>query len=322
MTADQSRATGPLAIGVDVGGTKVNALRVSAEGSVLARTTLPTPEDAERPIDVLLEAARSVVDEGVAVIGVGAAGLLERVTGMMRFAPNIAWREVPILDTVRRSLGLPALVENDCTTAGFGEWKLGAGRGYDDLLYVGIGTGIGGGIVMGGRLQRGARGFAGEIGHIIVEPDGPLCGCGNRGCWEAVASGHAIARDGQRAVTRHEHSAIGELSGGRPASVTGTLVTEAARAGDAAARGILAEVGHRLGEGIAGLVNVLDPAIVIVGGGAAEAGDLLLDPARAAFLGSVEGRELRADVAIVEAALGPDGAAIGAAILALEELAL
>ncbi len=211
-------------------------------------------------------------------------------------------------------------MENDCTTATFGEWKLGAGRGYDELLYVGIGTGIGGGIVMGGRLQRGARGFAGEIGHIIVEPDGPLCGCGNRGCWEAVASGHAIARDGQRAIDRDERSGLAELAAGQPASLIGTLVTEAARAGDPTAVDILREVGRRLGEGIAGLVNVLDPAIVIVGGGAAEAGDLLLDPARAAFLGSVEGRELRADVAIVEAALGPDGAAIGAAALALEEL--
>lgn len=308
------------AIGVDIGGTKVNALRVTVDGEVLARATLPTPEDAETPIDVLIEVARSVLDDDVRVVGVGAAGLLERSTGVVRFAPNIAWREAPILDRVHVALDLPTLVDNDCTTAGFGEWRLGAGKGFDDVLYVGVGTGIGGGIVMGGRLERGARGFAGEIGHFIVEPDGPECGCGNRGCWEVVASGHAIMLDGRDAVDRHAHSAIAEMAGGDPERVTGTLVTEAARAGDPTARGILAEVGHRLGQGIAGLVNVLDPGVVIVGGGVAEAGDLILEPARTSFVSCVEGRELRTDVRIEPAALGPDGAAIGAAVLALEEL--
>ena len=308
------------AIGVDVGGTKVNALRLTPEGEVVARVTLPTPEDAEAPVEVLVEAARAVLNEDVVVAGVGAAGLLEVSTGVMRFAPNIAWREAPILDRVRDALGVPTLVDNDCTAAGFGEWRLGAGRGHDDVVYVGVGTGIGGALVMGGRLQRGARGFAGEIGHIIVEPDGPACGCGNRGCWEVVASGHAIMRDGRGALRRHAHSAIAEMADGNPERVTGTLVTDAARSGDATARGILAEVGHRLGQGIAGLVNVLDPSIVIVGGGVAEAGELVLAPARAAYLACVEGRELRSDVSIVPAALGPDGAAVGAAVLALEEL--
>jgi glucokinase len=311
----------PTAIGVDVGGTKVNALRVTADGKVLDRATLPTPEDADTPVDVLIDAARAVLDVDVSVIGVGAAGLLERSTGVMRFAPNIAWRDAPILARVHEAFGLPTVVDNDCTTATFGEWRLGAGRGHDDVLYVGVGTGIGGGIVMGGSLQRGARGFAGEIGHLVVEPDGPVCGCGNHGCWEVVASGNAIMRDGAAAVTRHEHSAIAILAGGEPDRVTGALVSQAARDGDATALGILAEVGHRLGQGIAGLVNVLDPSIVIVGGGVAEAGEQLLVPARASYLTHVEGRELRADVGIVEAELGPDGAAIGAAVLAMEEAA-
>jgi glucokinase len=249
---------------------------------------------------------------------VGAAGLVDRRTGILAYAPNLAWRGVDIPDVVSGALGIPATVDNDCTTAAFGEWRLGAARGIDDVLYVGVGTGVGGGLILGGRLHRGAVGFAGEIGHIVVEPDGPPCGCGNRGCWETVASGGAITREGRLAVTRHAHSSIVELADGDPRSVTGLTVTEAARAGDPAARGILAEVGTRLGEGIAGLVNVLDPRVVVVGGGAAEAGELLLAPARAAYARTVEGRDLRPGVAIVAGALGPDAAAIGAALLALD----
>jgi glucokinase len=197
---------------------------------------------------------------------------------------------------------------------------LGAGRGHRYVLLVGVGTGIGGGLVADGKLYRGAHGFATEIGHIVVEPGGPLCGCGNHGCWEQVASGTAITREGRSAVTRHGHSLLAELAGHDPARLTGRMVTEAARRGDPAARGILSEVGHRLGEGIAGLVNVLDPEVVIVGGGASDAGDLLLEPARMAYRMTVEAYEHRPDVPIVEAELRNDAGAIGAALIALEEL--
>ena len=188
------------------------------------------------------------------------------------------------------------------------------------MLLVTVGTGIGGGIVAGGKLFRGAHGFAAEIGHIIVEPGGPECGCGNRGCWEQVAAGRAIDRLGRAAAMDHPGSLMVSLAGGDPARVSGSLVTEAARQGDDVALGVLAEVGRRLGEGIAGLVNVLDPDVVVVGGGAGVAGDLLLDPARAAFRDNVEGREHRPEVAILAAQLGNDAGAVGAAALALEEL--
>jgi glucokinase len=220
---------------------------------------------------------------------------------------------------MRDSLGLPCQVDNDANAAAYGEYRFGAGRGYRHMLLVAVGTGIGGGIVSDGRLFRGAHGFAAEIGHIIVEPDGPLCGCGNRGCWEQVAAGRAIDRMGKQAAREHD-SILRSLAGGDPEGVTGRLVTEAAGRDDAIARGIFAEVGRRLGQGIAGLVNILDPQVVVVGGGAMEAGGLLLDPARAAFDEAVEGLEHRPRVPIVAAELGNDAGAVGAAALALEEL--
>jgi glucokinase len=269
----------------------------------------------------LVEAARSVLEPGAVAVGVGAAGMVALGTGHLLFAPNIAWRDVRLKELVHEATGLPVQVENDCTAAAYGEWRVGAAKGVRDVLYVGVGTGIGGGLVVDGRLYRGAHGYAGEIGHVAVEPDGLPCGCGNRGCWETVASGGAIARDGRRAVTRHAHSLLAELAGGVPDSVTGDMVSDAASQGDPAARGILAEVGARLGRGIAGLVNVLDPALVVVGGGASAAGELLLAPARHAYRAAVEGRGERPDVPLVAAALGPDGAAIGAALSAMDAAA-
>jgi glucokinase len=187
-------------------------------------------------------------------------------------------------------------------------------------LLVTVGTGIGGGIVADRRLFRGAHGFAAEIGHIIVEPNGPPCGCGNRGCLEQVASGQAIGRLGREAALSSPGSRIAELAGGDPDRVTGLTVTAAATKGDEEAIRILAQVGRRLGEGLAGLVNALDPQLVVVGGGAMEAGDLLLDPAREVFARSIEAPDHRSRVEIVPAQLGPDAGAVGAAALALEEL--
>jgi glucokinase len=309
--------SGP-AIGIDVGGTKSAAALVGRDGAVLARAVRPTPaEDQHATLETMVELARSVMIEGVVGVGIAAAGMVD-LEGTMRYAPNLAWRDVPIARFVGSALGLPAVADNDVNAAAWGEFRYGAGRGTRHMLMITVGTGIGGGIVVDGKLYRGAHGFAAEIGHFVVDPGGARCGCGNRGCWEQVASGTAITRAGRAAATRHAHSAIVALSGGDPDAVTGAMVTEAARGGDTVCRGIFVEVGHALGVGIAGLVNVLDPEVVVVGGGAAEAGDLLLAPARDAFHRSVEGVHHRPDVPIVEAALGVDAGAIGAAGLAFE----
>jgi glucokinase len=307
------------AVGIDIGGTKIAALRISAAGEIRSRCVIPTPAtDRSAAMPAIEAAAAAVFEDGVAAIGVGMAGLIDVRSGVLLSAPNLAWRALSVSEGLGARFGLPVTVDNDATAAAWGESRLGASRGSDDSLFVGVGTGIGGGIVAGGRLLRGAYGLAGEIGHIIVEPGGPLCGCGNRGCWEQVASGVAIARAGGRAVSDEPGSPIARLAGGDPRRATGELVTEAARDGDAAAVEILTTVGRRLGEGIAGLVNVLDPEVVVLGGGVGEAGDLLLGPLREAYLAAVEGADVRPEVPIVPARLGNDAGAIGAALLALE----
>lgn len=306
-------------VGIDIGGTKIAALRVSADGEIEASHVIPSPaKDQTAALPTIVAAATAVVEDGVAAIGVGMAGLVDARAGVLLWTPNLVWRNLPLADGLGEAFGLPVTVDNDATAAAWGESRLGASKGYDHSLFVGVGTGIGGGIVAGGRLLRGAHGFAGEIGHVIVEPDGPPCGCGNRGCWEQVASGLAIARAGRRAITGGLASSIVHLAGGEPHRVTGELVTDAARDGDAVAIAIVTEVARRLGEGIAGLVNVLDPEIVVVGGGVGESEDLLLGPIREAYRGAVEAAGVRPDVPIVPARLGNDAGAIGAALLALE----
>ena len=308
------------AIGVDAGGTKVLGVVADEHGVVDDRLVDDTPaQDAEASAATIARVAGELAGRhpNVVALGVGAAGMVT-LDGVMRFAPNVAWREFALRERLIASLGLPTIVENDANAAAWGEFRFGAGRGSTYLLMVTVGTGIGGGIVAGGRLFRGAHGFAAEIGHIIVEPEGPLCGCGNRGCWEQVAAGRAIDRGGEVAAREHPESQLAKLAGGDPARVTGRIVTEAAEAGDPMAIRVLATVGRRLGEGIAGLANVLDPDVVVLGGGAVGAGELLIGPARVAFEESVEAARHRPPTRLLVAQLGPMAGAIGAAALALD----
>lgn len=306
-----------LTVGVDAGGTKLASVVTTPDGAIVDRRRTETPADApERVVAAIADVARELIEaHGASAVGVGAAGMIDR-SGVVRFSPNVAWRETPLRRDVADAVGVPVIVENDANAAAWGEFRFGAGSGATDMLLVTVGTGIGGGIVIGGELFRGAHGFAAEIGHVVVEPNGPLCGCGNRGCWEQVASGRAIDRRARTAASDDPGSLMVELAGGDPGAVLGGHVSEAARQGDAAAVRVLSEIGERLGVGIAGLVNVLDPDVVVVGGGAVEAGELLLGPARAAFLDAVEAPEHRPEVALVAAALGNDAGAVGAADLA------
>jgi glucokinase len=309
------------AIGLDIGGTKIAGMRVRDDGAIMDRRSRPTPASGqERIFAAVLDVAHGLLNEGVSAIGVGAAGIVSGLA-TVRYSPNLPYRDLDVGGRLRAITGLPVVVDNDANVAAWGEHRAGAGRGVDDMLLVTVGTGIGGGIVSGGRLFRGANGFAAEIGHIIVEPGGPTCGCGVRGCWEQMASGAAIERQGIRAARDDAGSLLRSLAGGDPDRVTGPIVTEAARRGDQLAANVLADVGQRLGEGIGGLVNVLDPRVVVVGGGAVAAGDALLGPAREALRGTVEAGAYRPDVPLVAAELGNDAGCVGAALLALDEAA-
>ena len=327
MGGDEARpepgrgATIPLACGVDIGGTKVAAGLVAADGSVLARARRSTPSrDAEAVSQVVAEVVGELSASAGGLhglpVGIGAAGMVD-LDGVVRYAPNIAWADYPLRADLAERLGVPVVVENDANVAAWGEYRAGAGRdARETLVMLTIGTGVGGGLVLGDRLMRGTNGLGAELGHVIVHEGGAPCPCGNLGCLEALASGTAIGRTAAEAVASGvvpEDSLLHQLE-----ELTGKSVTVAARAGDAAAVGVLARVGFWLGVGLASLTNAFDPEVIVVGGGAMEAGELLLGPARESFVQRVIGRRYRTLPPVRPAALGDDAGIVGAALLAVE----
>lgn len=309
-----------LTIGVDVGGTKIAAGVVDAKGSIVEMVRRPTPAaDPSATIDVLSDAVRELLDRhDVEAIGIGAAGFVEESRSAVMFAPNLAWREEQVARQVQARTGKPVVVENDANAAAWAETKLGAGRGHDHVMLITIGTGIGAGIVVGGELYRGRWGMAGEPGHYRVVPDGRLCGCGNRGCWEQYASGSALVAEAREFARRSPGAAVRllQLAGGKPEGITGPGVMTAAREGDAAALRCFEIIGRWLGEGLADLAAILDPSCFVLGGGVSDAGDLFLGRVRAAFDNGLTGRQFRQHAEIVLAELGPEAGLIGAADLA------
>ncbi|MGQ7296310.1 ROK family glucokinase [Quadrisphaera sp. KR29] len=321
--ADRSALT----VGVDIGGTKIAAGVVDASGAVVARTRRETPA---RDVGAIAAAVVDAVTElrrghDVAAVGVAAAGFVDADRSVVTFAPNLAWRDEPVRADLEGALGLPVVVENDANAAAWGEFAHGTGRrasssGHEvhDMVLLTIGTGLGGGIVIGDRLLRGASGFAGELGHMRVVPDGHPCGCGNRGCWEQYASGRALVREA-RAMARTGSPLAAhllELAGDDPEAIQGPTVTRAALEGDTSAVELLADLGRWIGEGAASVVAALDPSLVVVGGGVSEAGDLLLAPARTAFARQLTARGHRPPIAVELASLGNDAGMIGVADLA------
>jgi glucokinase len=248
---------------------------------------------------------------------VGAAGYIDKSRSVVLFAPNLAWRDLDLKADLESVLDLHVVVENDANAAAWGEFQFGAGHDVDDLLLVTVGTGVGGGVVLDGSLFRGAFGVGAEIGHMRVVPGGIRCGCGNRGCFEMYASGSALVRE-TRAAARAGSLLAADLldrAGGDVDEITGPLITEAARAGDFFAIEQLSSLGRWLGEGIASLTAVLDPAVVVIGGGVSAADDLLLDPVRQAFAAQLTGRGHRPMLEIRRARLGNQAGMIGAADL-------
>jgi len=309
-----------LTVGIDVGGTKIAGGVVDEQGHILAtarRESPATDTDAiEHAIEDLVAELRT--DHEVVAVGVGAAGFVDSKRSTVLFAPNLAWRDEPLRADLEKRIDLPVVIENDANAAAWGEFTFGAGEDVQDTLLVTVGTGVGGGIVLNGQLHRGAFGVAAEIGHMRVVPDGRICGCGNRGCWEQYASGTALVRDTKEQARQGSLIARGLLdrAGGVVDDINGPLITEAAREGDSFAREQLASLGKWLGEGIASLTAVLDPAVVVIGGGVSEAGDLLLDPVRAHFKANLTGRHYRPELEVRAALLGNKAGMIGAADLA------
>jgi glucokinase len=307
-------------IGVDVGGTKSAAGVVSDAGLIGPVITVPTrvssPQDHLTGIVELVRAVAGTTQEPISAVGLGIAGLVDHEAGMVRFAPHLPLRDEPVADLLSQSLGLDVGLENDATAAAWAEFLLGAGRGARNLLMVSVGTGIGGGIVINGRVLRGSSGMAGEIGHVPFVPNGELCGCGSRGCWEQYASGNALGRRARDAAIAHpaRAHAIVASGGGDVSAISGRDVAVALEQGDQLALELITEVGRDLGEGVAGLVAVLDPDVVVIGGGLAVHGETLLGPAQAALSKRLIGAGHRPIRELQLAALGPHAALIGAAL--------
>ncbi|MBG0829365.1 ROK family glucokinase [Planomonospora sp. ID67723] len=309
-----------LTIGVDIGGTKVAAGVVDEDGRIVEHRLRRTPaESPERVADTIGEVVRELaVGRQIEAVGLGAAGFVDETRSIVRFAPNLAWREEPLQKKVSDLVGLPVVVENDANAMAWGEARFGAGRGESHVVCVTVGTGIGGGIVLDGSLYRGRWGMGAELGHMQAVPGGRLCGCGNLGCWEQYASGNALVTEA-RLIAQAEPARAArllEIAGGAPGDIEGPEVTEAAREGDPAALAAFASMADWLGQGLSDLASILDPGCFILGGGVSRAADLWIDRARESFAARLTGRGHRPLAEIRLAELGASAGVVGAADLA------
>ena len=307
---------------MDIGGTKILAGTVTEDGQIVATARRPTPRnDAEDVLHLVAEVVRELVEgtaDPIVGVGVGVAGLVDAERSRVYFAPNLRWSQVPVRALLEAATGLPVVVENDGNIAAWGEYRFGAGRGARDITLVTVGTGIGGGIVIDGRLFRGAHGAAGEIGHLNAVPDGRPCGCGRNGCLEQYASGNALVREARAlaADRRAEAGVLLALGDGTPEGVQGEHITEAARAGDPVATEAFSIVGTWLGRGLADLAATLDPEVFVIGGGVSDAGDLLLASARQTLADKLIGQQNRPAPLVKTAELTNLAGLVGAADLA------
>lgn len=323
MSETSHEATGALYLGLDLGGTKIAAALVTGRGEVRARREAPTPQGPEAVLAALTRIAEEISSEAglslsrLAGVGVGAPGPVDFAAGVLVEPPNLpGFASVPLGALLEDRLGLGVRLDNDANAAGLGEARFGAGRGASPLVYLTVSTGIGGAILLGGELLRGARGAAGELGHLVIQPEGPPCGCGGQGCLEALASGTAIAREARLALGRGEPSLLSEEFGKDRTGPTAKAVAEAAARGDALSLRVLGQAFAYLGLGVASLVNVLNPARIVVGGGLSALGEGLLEPIREGILRH-SNRVAAESVSVVIAALGRDAGVVGAATLAM-----
>ena len=310
------------AVGADLGGTKLLVGVVGRDQQVHHRGQEPSHgRTTDEVLDLLTEEIGEAIAAvpGASAVGIGIPATIDHGRGVAINSVNLPIADIPVRDIMRERLNLPVFIDNDANTAALAEFLYGAGRGTQNMVMLTIGTGIGGGLILGGRLYRGTHGAGAELGHVVIDEDGPPCQgtCPNHGCVEALASGTAIGKAGRAAAEREPGSALGAALA-RGEEVDGRTVTEAALAGDRVSIGVLGEIGRHLGVALSSFANTFDPDVIVIGGGASLAGDLLLDPAR---------EELRSralppmnQTPVVLATAGPDAGMIGAAAMAMSEL--
>jgi glucokinase len=309
-------------LAVDLGGTKIAAALISPDNRIIDRAyslTLageglqPVTERIFATIDRLLSAHI----EGIAI---AAAGAIDTDKGLITLSPNLpGWLNVPLRDMVRKQYGVATYLLNDAKAAALGEHRLGAGKGANNLIYITVGTGIGGGIIVNGELYSGALGNAGELGHMTIDVNGPKCNCGNIGCLEVFASGTALASEARRRIKDGEKSRLTDIVHGDLGAITAEKVGEAAHGGDRLAQEVISRAATYLGVGMVNLVNIFNPEMIIVGGGLAKMGELFLEPAREVVRKRAFSLGSRA-VCIVVSKLGDDAGVLGAAIFARQQL--
>ena len=303
-----------ITIGVDIGGTK--ALAVRMDGTDVVAEKRFDIDRSTGTVDAIIRSIESVFVDDVEAIGIGVAGLVNQKDGTLVWGPHVPGTNLDMRAAVSGRFGVPVHVDNDANVAAFAELSVGAAKGYRDVLFVTLGTGIGGAVIIDGALYRGG-GFAGEWGHVQVDRDGLLCDCGRRGCWETRASGPALVRLARQVVTTNPDSSFARIL--ESDAITGESVVAAADAGDAIARALVTEVGRSFGQGLAGLVAIFDPELIVVGGGLGSIGESIIGPARRVLVDSLHGGRLRVPPAVQVAALGPAAGAVGAALQAAGE---
>ncbi|MFC1861860.1 ROK family protein [Chloroflexota bacterium] len=317
-----------LSLGIDLGGTKILTAVVNDKGELLSRDHSITParEGQQAVVKSILESVGRALDQAhiaaadLAAIGLGAPGLSNPETGILFTSPNLpGWKDVHLRDIIEKELGRKVFLINDANAAAVGELYFGAGRGALNFIYITVSTGIGGGIIIDGKIYTGSVGTAGELGHMVIDDEGPQCNCGNRGCWEALASGTALAREARHGIKEVATTSILKYADGNIEKVNAEAIHEAAQAGDSLATELITETAYYLGVGLSNLINIFNPEVIIIGGGLSNIGDMLLKPAfeeagRRAFRQSYQA------VRFTRAELGRNSGVLGAAAYALDKI--
>jgi glucokinase len=317
----------PKALGIDLGGTKILTAVANTQGEMLSRdhSITPAQEGQDAVVKSILESTGRVLGQAnitaadLTAIGVGAPGLSNPDTGILFTSPHLpGWENVPLRDIIAKELGKKAFLINDANAAALGELYFGAGKGARNFIYITVSTGIGGGIIIDGKIYTGSTGTAGEVGHMVIDDEGLQCNCGNRGCWETLASGTALAREARQKIKEGATTSILEYANGNIEKINAEAIHEAAKAGDKLAGELIAQSAYYLGIGLANLINIFNPEVIVIGGGLSNIGDMLLKPAfveagRRAFKQSYQA------VRFARAELGRNSGVLGAAAYALDK---